>query len=745
MSAIRLISGFVALVIVCAVVGQAQGVSGLGGSHRHGTQFLSNFPSTTGSKIPAAFKRLLNSLAPVDEAPKVVYGAQAAVAKLEAECGWDPATSSFAQSECISSRINFDNRPILTPFLSVSAKEVHIVVPAIHDLGFLEKWKSVLYRFDFIVVQDGDPDTHINIPDWVNYELYNRVDINKALGDRSWIFEDTSIRNFGFLVSNRTYIYTLDVDCFPAAEPDSLNLFRRPRQKDGYVVNALEGHLANLVAPSTPHYFNTLYDPYASSADFVRGYPYSMRDGVPTAISHGLWMNVPDYDAPTQMLKVHERNKRMVDAVVTIPEGTFYSMSSKNVAFNRKLIGSAFMQGLMGEGQPWARYDYLFAGWASKTCADHLNVGIKSGRPYIYNNGVPNPFTNLKKEYMGLFWQEKLIDFFKKVSVAPHARTAEYCYMDLAGKIREEFASVHPYFERLARAMEAWVKLWQGAENGAIEFNPSRQHVRSDKRVAVFTIVKNEAARLPTWLNYYGKHFAASDIYVLDNASDDGSANELPVNVVEKKSDFYYDHQWLANTVASFQKHLLDEAGYELVLFAEIDEIIVPDPNLYAGGLAQYLNEFKGQGARVTAFEVVHDPETEPILDDDKPILLQRRRFVRNEQYDKPLLTRVPLTYNVGFHNCSTSCDAPRDSKLFLFHLHHVDIDRCIHFTEWKAKQQNYKKEDVEKGMGIQHRLEGDAARMWCLWKEAIQLERTGGKERESMELKLSPNVVAMF
>jgi hypothetical protein len=46
----------------------------------------------------------------------------------------------------------------------------------------------------------------------------------------------------------------------------------------------------NLLAPSTPYYFNTLYDPYCDGADFVRGYPFSLREGVPTVVSHGLWL-----------------------------------------------------------------------------------------------------------------------------------------------------------------------------------------------------------------------------------------------------------------------------------------------------------------------------------------------------------------------------------------------------------------------------------------------------------------------
>jgi reversibly glycosylated polypeptide / UDP-arabinopyranose mutase len=78
----------------------------------------------------------------------------------------------------------------------------------------------------------------------------------------------------------------------------------------GKDINALEQHIKNLLSPSTPFFFNTLYDPYRVGADFVRGYPYSLREGVPTAISPRLWLNIPDYDAPTQLVKPLERNTR---------------------------------------------------------------------------------------------------------------------------------------------------------------------------------------------------------------------------------------------------------------------------------------------------------------------------------------------------------------------------------------------------------------------------------------------------
>lgn len=86
-----------------------------------------------------------------------------------------------------------------------------------------------------------------------------------------------------------------------------IQVAKDPSGKD---INALEQHIKNLLSPSTPFFFNTLYDPYREGADFVRGYPFSLREGAHTAVSHGLWLNIPDYDAPTQLVKPKERNER---------------------------------------------------------------------------------------------------------------------------------------------------------------------------------------------------------------------------------------------------------------------------------------------------------------------------------------------------------------------------------------------------------------------------------------------------
>ena len=97
-------------------------------------------------------------------------------------------------------------------------------------------------------------------------------------------------------------------------------------------INALAQQIQNLLTPSTPLFFNDLYDPYREGADFVRGYPFSLREGVSTAISHGLWLNIPDHDAPTQLVKPRERNTRLslLSLLVRLAVASFIGLSLLN-------------------------------------------------------------------------------------------------------------------------------------------------------------------------------------------------------------------------------------------------------------------------------------------------------------------------------------------------------------------------------------------------------------------------------
>ncbi|EPS68143.1 hypothetical protein M569_06629, partial [Genlisea aurea] len=336
----------------------------------------------------------------------------------------------------------------LTP---VAADQVDIVIPTIRSLEFLEQWRPFFQPYHLIIIQDGDPTKTIKVPHGYDYELYNQNDIKRILGPRASIisFKDAACRCFGFLVSKRKYIFTIDDDCFVSKDPN------------GNDIDALAQHLKNLTTPSTPFFFNTLYDPYREGCDFVRGYPFSLREGTPTAISHGLWLNVPDYDAPTQLVKPRERNTRYVDSVMTIPKGSLYPMCAMNLAFDRELIGPAMYFGIMGEGVPIGRYDDMFCGWWSKVVVDHLGLGVKTGLPYVWHNKASNPFVNLKKEYNGLYWQEEMIPFFQSIKLPKECDTAQKCYLELSKLVKEKLSHIDPYFVKLADGMATWIDVWE--------------------------------------------------------------------------------------------------------------------------------------------------------------------------------------------------------------------------------------------------------------------------------------------
>ena len=165
--------------------------------------------------------------------------------------------------------------------------QLDVVIPTIRDLSFLEDWRPVLARYHLIVVQDGDAGRDVAVPPGFDADVYTRADVLALLGPLASCisFRDSACRCFGFLVSKRRYVFTLDDDCFVAPAPPGAG--GGPGTTPDGRVDAPAQHLLNLLTPATPEYFNTLYDPFRAGADFVRGYPFSLRAGVPTAVSHG--------------------------------------------------------------------------------------------------------------------------------------------------------------------------------------------------------------------------------------------------------------------------------------------------------------------------------------------------------------------------------------------------------------------------------------------------------------------------
>ncbi|GLT60473.1 hypothetical protein SLA2020_332370 [Shorea laevis] len=339
--------------------------------------------------------------------------------------------------------------------------EVDIVIGALHsDLTtFMNEWKPMFCRFHLIIVKDPDLKEELRIPDGFNLNVYTKSDIDQVVGSStSILFSGYSCRYFGYLVSQKKYIISMDDDCVPA------------RDNKGFLVDAIAQHIYNLSTPATPFFFNTLYDPFREGADFVRGYPFSLRSGVQCALSCGLWLNLADYDAPTQALKPEQRNSLYVDAVMTVPATAMLPISGINVAFNREVLGPALIPALRlaGEGKlRWETMEDIWCGMCVKFVCDHLRLGVKTGLPYVWRNDRGNAIESLKKEWEGVKLMEEVVPFFQSVRLPASAATAEDCIVELAKAVKERLGAVDPVFTRAAGAMLDWVKLWKSVGSDA--------------------------------------------------------------------------------------------------------------------------------------------------------------------------------------------------------------------------------------------------------------------------------------
>ena len=268
-----------------------------------------------------------------------------------------------------------------------------------------------------------------------------------------------SCRYFGYLVSRKKYVISIDDNCLPA------------KDTAGMTVDAVTQHMINLKTPATPFFFNTLYDPYRKGADFVRGYPFSLREGVECMLSCGLWLHNADYDPMTHVVKRNQRNTNYVDAVMTVPLGAMLPVSGINVAFNREVLGAVMFPGLRirKEGKHrWDTLEDIWNGLCAKVVCDSLGYGVKTGLPYVMRSDAEAGMAlESLKDWEGVKLMDDVLPFFQSVKLTRNAVTVDGCVKELAGIVREKLAPKNPIFAKAADAMEEWTKLWksQGAQS----------------------------------------------------------------------------------------------------------------------------------------------------------------------------------------------------------------------------------------------------------------------------------------
>ena len=225
------------------------------------------------------------------------------------------------------------------------------------------------------------------------------------------------------------------------------------------------------------------------------------------------------------------------------------------------------------------------------------------------------------------------------------------------------------------------------------------------RKCAIFVMVKNENVFLPIWLKYYSRAIDGKDIYVFDHRTTDGSVekckNDYAFNTIHLDYPLSFDHLWFKFVADTVQKKLLNH--YEYVIFTDIDEIILPDVNKYRD-LNDYIQKLHQDYVRCSGYDLIHLPhKDEPPYNTSQSVLSQRRFWYQTHWYNKTLISRKPLNWEVGFHEVR-NLDAEVDPDLMLIHLHKLDFDLCW-ATSFERARLKWPHEDVMANRGWQNRI----------------------------------------
>ena len=219
-------------------------------------------------------------------------------------------------------------------------------------------------------------------------------------------------------------------------------------------------------------------------------------------------------------------------------------------------------------------------------------------------------------------------------------------------------------------------------------------------RVAVLTIARDEGEMLARWVDHYGRQAGHENLIVFDDGSTDGSTDDLPCTVQRlpgfRKGNFEAGRIGLASGVAHGLLGI-----YDVVIFTDVDEFLVPDPATYAG-LSDYLARRPERAIAPFALNVVHHTAFEGPLVSGKPIVGQRAYAQFAPLMCKPSVKRVPAAWACASHGIK----APYvpDPGLFMLHMKFADMD----LLRRQADRRNQLAKSVGRGKGSSWGRSGD-------------------------------------
>lgn len=261
---------------------------------------------------------------------------------------------------------------------------IAVVVPSVRPEQyefFIDAWEELFEKHDVLLVTVWDGDNpYVKTNDGV--ECHNFDFIHEEIKDLIFNKND-GVRNIGFAYIARfhpdvEYIITLDDDVYPIGDP-------------------IQNHIDALNQRVPVSWFS-------HASEYLRGFPYGIREEAEVVLSHGVWQGVKDWDAPTQLVKGDvERDLTFYKGA--IPKGVNYTMCGMNIAFKRKMLPYMYFAP-MGHRVGLDRFADIWLGIESKKIIDNNGWAVVTGYAEVYHSRASNVWKNLQKEAKGLEMNE---------------------------------------------------------------------------------------------------------------------------------------------------------------------------------------------------------------------------------------------------------------------------------------------------------------------------------------------------
>lgn len=257
-------------------------------------------------------------------------------------------------------------------------RNIAVVIPTIRDMKpFMKAWQPLFdkHNVEVVIVYDGEKPT------------VRDLNVRDVLGDYSDCIVNFNggVRNLGFAyiakyLSDVEIILTLDDDTLPIGDP-------------------IQDHLDALKQMVPVSWMST-------ASEYMRGFPYGIREEAEVVLSHGVWEGVADWDAPTQLVK---GNREVTFPKAPIPKGIYFPMCIMNVAFKRKLLPYIYQAPPVPE-MNIGRSDDIFCGILAKREIDKQGWAAVTGYARVNHQRASDVYSNLNKEaktieLMETFWK----------------------------------------------------------------------------------------------------------------------------------------------------------------------------------------------------------------------------------------------------------------------------------------------------------------------------------------------------